>query len=142
MTDLDIPAIRAAHMTGIIGTHWDGCHLSHTRCAIARLCDEVEELRSLNDARINDLGDLAIARDKAIVEMVNEIRKRNEAEAGRQRAEEALREAVALMGELETRYCDLVPMSFPPPMTKPQHEAWLAWCQRRDNFLAKHGGKP
>lgn len=68
MSDIDIDEIRTTWLDDRIGTHFDTCHLSHYKCAIARLCDEVEMLRRFincthdSQARIRlDLG-LLLAR--------------------------------------------------------------------------------
>ena len=54
-----IHAIRRAHLGDRIGTHWDGCELTHARCAIATLCDELERLitgEHRQDVKIHDVN--------------------------------------------------------------------------------------
>lgn len=49
MTDNDLDDIATAHLDQRETTHWHGCHLTHTACAIAKLLDEVKGLRARVD---------------------------------------------------------------------------------------------
>lgn len=45
MTDDDLAAMERLVDTGAVSTHFDGCQLSHPRCAVAALVTEVRRLR-------------------------------------------------------------------------------------------------
>lgn len=46
MTDDDLDAMAGLADDGVVGTHWDGCHRLHPRCAAAALVGEVRRLRA------------------------------------------------------------------------------------------------
>jgi hypothetical protein len=50
MTDDDLATmLRDCGTGGRIGTHYDGCHRSHPRCAVEALVAEVRRLRAERD---------------------------------------------------------------------------------------------
>lgn len=40
MTEQELAAVLASHTSDEIGTHWDGCHHLHPRCAVHKLVAE------------------------------------------------------------------------------------------------------
>ena len=46
MTDDELDAMAGLVNDGVVGTHWDGCHRLHPRCAVAALVGEVRRLRA------------------------------------------------------------------------------------------------
>ena len=45
LADDDLDAMAGLADDGVVGTHWDGCHRLHPRCAVAALVGEVRRLR-------------------------------------------------------------------------------------------------
>lgn len=56
-----------------VATHWEGCEEDHWRCALARLCEEVERLRSQVEGYIKALHKAERERDEAIA-LLQEVR--------------------------------------------------------------------